>query len=430
MTAIDATAKYADQLGINIEKLQAYRHAANLAGVGQSQFDSSLQRMQRNIGDAARGIGSAGGAIDDLRLDVRRLARMSPDEQFAEIAEAIAGVENHSIKASAAYQIFGRAGIDMLNVLNQGKAGLSAASAEVDRFGGAVNRVDAAKVELANDAFTRLGLRVKLASQSFAVQFMPWIEAAVSELTEFGTEGKDAGEHVADAMETAAKGVAVVSDGLLIGVAAWGAWRLGATTATEAAVTGLRAAERGLNLASGAMGREVKTSSMVDFFAKLLGMDSASNMKRATDAVSDINKALEDFKGGKASSAVMEIFDGIRADAEKRAQYIADAADERAAQSRASADFLNSLKAEADDARSLRAKPLQVDMGPLSLTEVGSAESHRMAFAAMADSIRAGVPDEQKQQLEEQRKGNTLLTDMGRSLRAMADQLRVVGIGQ
>jgi len=91
--AIDATAKLSDQLGVSTEKLEGLRHAAELTGAGAKAIDAGLATMAKRLGEAARGSGAATAALEEMGLSAERLAAMSPDEAFYEIAAALEQIE-------------------------------------------------------------------------------------------------------------------------------------------------------------------------------------------------------------------------------------------------------------------------------------------------------------------------------------------------
>jgi hypothetical protein len=183
LESIDSLAKTADKLGMTTEALAGYRHAADLTGVSQGNFDKSLGRMSKNIGDAQAGIGTAKQYLDQLGLSAGKLAAMRPEDQFADIAEEINGLGTQTEKAAAAQAIFGRTGIDLLNTMRLGKDGLAATSAEAQALGLALSRVDAAKVEAANDAMTRMRAASSGFGKTLTVAVAPYLTAIADEIT-------------------------------------------------------------------------------------------------------------------------------------------------------------------------------------------------------------------------------------------------------
>jgi hypothetical protein len=81
---------------------------------------TALQKMQKGIGEAAMGLGTAKVALEELGVDIDTFTALSPDEQFKQIADQIANIENPAKRAAMATQIFGRAGADLIPMLEGG----------------------------------------------------------------------------------------------------------------------------------------------------------------------------------------------------------------------------------------------------------------------------------------------------------------------
>jgi len=180
---IDELAKTSDAMGVQTERMQALRHVANLTGVGAEALTTNLQRMQRSIGQIARNGGPAEKALKDIGLNINDLINLSADRQLEEIAKAMSSVENAALRASIASDLFGRDGARMMNMLNKlDSQGLEPVVDSMDRLGLAISRVDAARLERANDAmyearqvftgiFQRLSINMSDFSYFFAQAF-------------------------------------------------------------------------------------------------------------------------------------------------------------------------------------------------------------------------------------------------------------------
>src|SRR5207247_2365101 len=99
------------------------------------------------------------------------------------IADKISKIENPAERATAAMQIFGKSGQQLLPLMMSGAEGLAAAQKEAEKLGLTYNRVDAAKVEAANDSMTRMKAVVTGVGNQLAIQLAPFIDAAATKLT-------------------------------------------------------------------------------------------------------------------------------------------------------------------------------------------------------------------------------------------------------
>ncbi len=182
--AIDATAKLSDELGISTEALTGYEHAAALSGTKNETLTKGFQRLARRIGEAASGYGEGVKSLEQLGLKADELTSLSTDEAMLRVADSIASIENPAKRAAAAYGLFGRQGQELMNFLMMGKKGMLAARRDMELLGGSFGRIDAAKVEEANDALTRTGKAVRGVANRLAIVLAPTVTKVANFLTE------------------------------------------------------------------------------------------------------------------------------------------------------------------------------------------------------------------------------------------------------
>lgn len=226
--SVEQLSRMSDQIGIASDDLGALRYAAQeMAGVAEGTFDNALRRMRRRVTEAGDGAGPAVGALQSLRLEASELARMSPDEQFRAIADAMREIPDQGERLRATMAIFDTEGMPLVNALSQGSDAIREMEDQARELGYTINDLDAAKVEQAQRAMGRIGTNMQGFTQQLAVQFAPVVEAAMQQITGmadgmggmqrvamrvFGAVVKSIG-FVADALH----GVRVVGKLLLVG---------------------------------------------------------------------------------------------------------------------------------------------------------------------------------------------------------------------
>ena len=176
MKAIDNVAKLSDALGISTEALTGMQYASRIAGTSIEQFDKALKIMSRRVGEAAIGSGEGATAMRDWGLSVDELLSRSPDEQFGLIADRMNELGSQSEKAAMAADMFGRSGVELINVLSLGSKGIEQMIRQNVLLGGSFSDIDADKIEAANDAWTRMGVVVKGIRNRLAIDLAPTIE--------------------------------------------------------------------------------------------------------------------------------------------------------------------------------------------------------------------------------------------------------------
>lgn len=177
--AIDRLGKLSDQTGIAVETLQSYAAAADLSGVSNEELAKSLQKMQVNLGklDAE----SDKDPFSKLGLSVTELQQQGAEATFEAIAESISNLATDAEKAAIANEIFGRGGVTLLPLLNQGAEALKAQREETEQLG-ILNREQVKGVEAMNDAFSKVGHAVASVVNLVTAELAGPIEAITNQV--------------------------------------------------------------------------------------------------------------------------------------------------------------------------------------------------------------------------------------------------------
>ena len=153
----DKVAKTADKLGVQIDLLQELHHVGKLASMTVQEMNGNLEQFTRRTADAAKGTGEAQKAYSELGISLRdESGRIKSSERLlGEVADRFAQMESAQDKVRLAYALFGRSGMGMINVLNQGAAGLAAQRAEAHELGKVLSEQAARDSEKFSDALMR-----------------------------------------------------------------------------------------------------------------------------------------------------------------------------------------------------------------------------------------------------------------------------------
>ena len=169
----DSFGKMSDQTGIAANTLMAYVDAGKLAGVNQEQIDKGLRRLSRSIVEADRGIATYKRSFDTLGISVRdnNNELKTTEVVFGEIAEKFSQLENGATKAAVAQELFGRSGVNLINLLNNGKVALSEFNVELsENF--------AQNAEYFNDQIAVMGIRLKNFRLSLTDDLLPALNSS------------------------------------------------------------------------------------------------------------------------------------------------------------------------------------------------------------------------------------------------------------
>ena len=181
----DDIAKTADKVGVSTNALQKYRFAADLAGVKTDELDRALRKLQQSAGEATtKGTGTAFDAFKQLGLiaDITSGKLENGEARFRAVVAALEKVESQSNRAGLAAAIFGaRLGPQMMNLLNQGIAGLDKTGKRAEALGLIISEQLTRNSEQAIDTITELQTTLKTKLVASLVEAAPLIN-------EFGQE--------------------------------------------------------------------------------------------------------------------------------------------------------------------------------------------------------------------------------------------------
>ena len=148
--------KMSQRTGVSVEALSGLKFAAEQSGASIETLEMGIRNMQRVLLDVQQGSSTAATTLSMLGLSIDNLQTMSPEQQFLQMAQAIAGVEDPSRQAALAMELFGRSGTQLLPMLQQGEAGIEALIAEARRLGIVMSEEDAKAAADFTDAMNRL----------------------------------------------------------------------------------------------------------------------------------------------------------------------------------------------------------------------------------------------------------------------------------
>jgi hypothetical protein len=186
---IDTLTKQARSLGLTTAAFQKMTLVAGEAGIESGKLSSMLGLMQRNIVELQKGTKLQTEAFSKLGLSVKDLQGLSPDEQFAKIAESLDAIKDPAEKTALAMETFGRSGKDAINMLSDYSAKAANAARFQEEFGIAVSQFDSEQIEAANDAMGRLGMIVTGVGNIIAANVAPALVALSNGFIELVGEG-------------------------------------------------------------------------------------------------------------------------------------------------------------------------------------------------------------------------------------------------
>lgn len=373
LKAIDALAKLSRNLGVATEKLQALRLAASIAGVESTKLDKGLKKMIKSVSDLNRGLSTQVDAFKAIGLSADDLRGKSPDEIFKTIADAVKATGKSIGATGALMDIFGaKIGADLVNLLEQGRAGIEAFEKEIQDLGLALTNVDAAKVEAANDAWTRFKAILAGVAQKITVELAPFLEAAIVKIVEMGKAGGRMGGWITSALEGVAKAVAFVANVVQSLRAAWLTLKATVVSVAEFAIRGIVKVVEGLGWLLDKLGvvDAAWTESFINFAEgmKLVGQEARDEAGAALDALGR----------NRFGDKILDTFDRIRRSAQEAAEEAGKIRDAGDGIEKAVEPAVDKVKELADELAGVKAprgapsRPGEFREGQLALLGVGA----------------------------------------------------------
>lgn len=202
MAVIDAEAKLADKLDATIGEWRGIKLAASDAGIEHKRLEGSMKSYTKRLGDATRGTGQAQKAYEALGLEASELARMPLPEQLAKVSERIQQLDTVAERSSIADSLMS-GGRDVVALFEAGGDAIRDAVQEIEDYGLAISRVDAAMIEAANDAFSRTGMTLQSVQETLAVEMAPILLVITDRFNDAAREAGGMGSMVEGAVSSA-----------------------------------------------------------------------------------------------------------------------------------------------------------------------------------------------------------------------------------
>lgn len=155
----DKLGKMAQSVGVPVEELSRLKHAADLSGVSLESLGKGFGRLSKNMMEAATDAkGTAGQAFAAIGVSVKNAdgTLKNSSEMMTELAGKFAVMKDGAGKTALAMALFGRAGAELIPMLNLGKQGLAEMLAEADELGIVIDSKTARSAEAFNDNLTRM----------------------------------------------------------------------------------------------------------------------------------------------------------------------------------------------------------------------------------------------------------------------------------
>ncbi|MDX1489736.1 MAG: hypothetical protein R3332_00465 [Pseudohongiellaceae bacterium] len=309
----DAFAKMSQKINVSVESLVGLEHAAKLSGSNLASLEKGLKSVSTQLFDANEGLAESKRNFAALGVEIldSNGNLKAADSVMIEAADRFKEMEDGTQKTALAVKIFGRAGLDLIPMLNQGSDGIAAMVAEGQKLN-PITSESAHQAEIFNDNMERLTGTMS----GFGMSLLNSVLPSLSEFSESTIEFVNSDEFD-DWLETTGKAaeilaviiaskltVSIVASGKASLVAAIESARYQAALASMAGVSRTAAASqtllassaagasKALALLGGPYGALLIAAGAVFTFREELGL-VPYDAKEAADSIDSLKKSLE-----------------------------------------------------------------------------------------------------------------------------------------
>jgi len=164
--------------GVSIQTLGQFKVAAELSGSTIEGVAKGLNFLNKNMVAAATGGKDAAAAFQTIGVSIKDAEGnlRTADQVFLDVADRFATLRDGPEKAAIAMRIFGKAGADLIPILNLG-------SQEIQRFGLNISQDFADKADAFNDQLGLAGAQVTNLSIQIGSALLPVVNSLLAGLS-------------------------------------------------------------------------------------------------------------------------------------------------------------------------------------------------------------------------------------------------------
>lgn len=158
----------ADRAGVAVESLSKLKFAAEQSNVNFEALAISVKKWQVTLSSAASGGKQASDALALINLKAADLKGLSLEDQLGKIANQFQRIQDPADKTRVAVELFGRAGEELVPLLNQGADGIRQMTNRADELGITLSEKTVKSVDKADKALKILKATIESFGQRAA----------------------------------------------------------------------------------------------------------------------------------------------------------------------------------------------------------------------------------------------------------------------
>lgn len=212
----DAIRDLSIRTGVSTETLSAFGYAASQTGTDIDVLAKGMKVLAKNVADSLNPTSEQSKVFKALGIEVKDAQGNLRDigDLIPEIADRFKAMEDGTTKAALAQALFGRAGVELTEFLNQGSAGLSEFTDRARKLGLVLDEETAKSADDFNDTLGNLKAVTQGYALALAEELLPDLQKLASSFESTATEGnkvKDMAQGTADFLRGLATVAHIVS---------------------------------------------------------------------------------------------------------------------------------------------------------------------------------------------------------------------------
>jgi hypothetical protein len=176
--AIDDAAK---RSGASSKDIQRLGYAAEQSGGSTEGLIVSLKFLSKSIVDARNASSPAAKALKDLGVNLSEIDGKSAEVQFEVLADAFKKVDDSALKTDLALTIFGKAGGELIPLLDEGAAGVKKLGDELTNMGGVLDEAAIAKAAEFDDQLAATKKQLGAFVNQIGIDLIPIIQDGIKD---------------------------------------------------------------------------------------------------------------------------------------------------------------------------------------------------------------------------------------------------------
>lgn len=183
INSADAFDEMAEKTGVSVEKLSSLAYAAKINGATVDDLGTAIRALSNKMAESIDPTSQAAKMFDGLGVSVQNAdgTLRNVDDVMTDLAGVFSSMEDGAAKSALAVDIFSRAGLNMIPVLNKGQQGLSDLRIEAERLGAVISTDMAKQAAEFNENIDRLNTLSGTLGKTIANALVPELNNLINE---------------------------------------------------------------------------------------------------------------------------------------------------------------------------------------------------------------------------------------------------------